>query len=199
MKIIKMTCANNQKVILNMNELRDSPRLQDAYIFKRLMTIEESEFKNQSLNKNLFKDFNITENQWMDFIGFIRNGRIKYEIASNEIHNEKEREIYQKMFMQHLDAVSNSGIFLKFGPFPVFDEYIEWTITNQRNKQLNNINENTNNPMTPQKDRFRRYKWRTGFAINMDHLTDNGWSVTTNLNGTNSSFYLRKLRLPEQS
>lgn len=198
MEIIKMTCANNQKVILNMNELRDSPRLQDAYIFKRLMTIEESEFKNQSLNKNLFKDFNITENQWMDFIGFIRNGRIKYEIASNEIHNEKEREIYQKMFMQYLDAVSNSGIFLKFGPFPVFDEYIEWTITNQRNKQLN-INENTNNPMTPHKDKFNRYKWRTGFTNNMDELADNGWSVTTNINSTTSTFYLRKLRLPEQS
>lgn len=181
-----------------MNELRNSPRLQGAYIFKRLMTIEESEFKNQSLNKNLFKDFNISEHQWMDFIGFIRNGRFKYEIAANEIHNEKERESYQKLFIQYLDAVSNSGIFLKFGPFPVFDEYIERTIINQRNKQLN-INENTNNPMTPCKDKFNRYLWRTGFTNQMNELTDNGWSVTTNIAGTSATFYLRKLKPPEQS
>jgi len=193
-----MTCVNNQKVILDMNELRNSQRLQDAYIFKRLMTIEESEFKNQSLNKNLFKDFNISENQWMDFIGFIRNGRIKYEIASNEIHNEKEREIYQKIFIQHLDAVSNSGIFLKFGPFPAFDEYIEWTITNQKNKKLN-INENTNNPMTPHTDKFNRYKWRVGNINEMDNLMNNGWSITVHTPNICSYFYLRKLRLPEQS
>jgi len=199
MELIKMTCAHDNKVIVNMNELRNSPRLQGAYIFKRLMCIEESEFKSQSLNKELFKDFNINERNWMDFIGFVRNGRIRYEIASNEIHNNDEREKYQKLFIQYLDDISNSGIFLKFGPFPVFDEYIEWVITNQKNIKINTKNENSNNPMTPEQDKSKRYIWRTAFTNQMDELTDNGWSLTTNVLGTSSTFYVRKIRIPEQS
>jgi len=194
-----MTCTHNTNVIVNINELRNSSRLEGAYIFKRLMCIKESEFKSQSLNKELFKDFNISERDWMDFIGFVRNGRIKYEIASNEIHNNDERKNYQKLFIQYLDTVSNSGIFLKFGPFPVFDEYIEWVITNQKNIKINTKNENSNNPMTPEQDKSKRYIWRTGFTNQMDELTDNGWSLTTNVPGTSTTFYVRKLIIPEQS
>jgi hypothetical protein len=199
MELIKMTCAHDAKVIVDIDELRNSPRLQGAYIFKRLMCIEESEFKSQSLNKELFKDFNINERDWMDFIGFIRNGRIRYEIASNEFHDNDERKNYQKLLIQNLDNISNTGIFLKFGPFPVFDEYIEWTITNQKNNKINTKNENSNNPMTPEQDKSKRYIWRTGFTNQMDVLTDNGWSVTTNVLGTSTTFYIRRLRIPEQS
>lgn len=196
MELIKMTCAHNVNVLVNMKELMNSSRLQGAYIFKRLMCIEESEFKSQSLNEDLFKDFNINEGDWMNFIGFIRNGRIKYEIASNEIHDNNERKNYQKLFIQNLDTISNNGIFLKFGPFPVFDEYIEWSITNQKNIK---INENSNNPMTPEQDKSKRYIWRTAFTNQMDEVTDNGWSLTTNVLGTSTTFYVRKLIIPEQS
>ena len=198
MELIKMTCTHNTNVIVNMNELRNSPRLQGAYIFKRLMCIEESEFKSQSLNKDLFKDFNISERDWMDLIGFIRNGRIRYEIASNEIHNNDERKNYQKLFIQYLDTVSNSGIFLKFGPFPVFDEYIEWTITNQKNIKINTKNENLNNPMTPKQDENNLFKWRVEFINNVGEAVNNNWSVTTV--ATANSYYLRKIRnIIEQS
>lgn len=199
MELIKMTCTHNTNVIVNMNELGNSPRLQGAYIFKRLMCIEESEFKSQSLNKDLFKDFNISERDWIDFIGFIRNGRIRYEIASNEIHDNDERKNYQKIFIQNLDTVSNSGIFLKFGPFPVFDEYIEWTITNQKNIKTNTIKEDANNPIIPEQDKYKRYMWRTIYGNEMNEHIDNGWSVTKNVEHTTSIFYARKIRIPEQS
>ena len=199
MELIKMTCTHNTNVIVNMNELGNSPRLQGAYIFKRLMCIEESEFKSQSLNKDLFKDFNISERDWMDFIGFIRNGRIRYEIASNEIHDNDERKNYQKIFIQNLDAISNSGIFLKFGPFPVFDEYIEWTITNQKNIKTNTINEDANNPITPEKDVYNLYTWRVRGVNGIDNLIDNGWTVTTTTPNATTYFYLRKMTIPEQN
>ena len=199
-----MICKDDKKVIINMNELINADRLRGACVFNRLMGIHNPGFEqkmstNEEDELTLFKDFNISERDWMNFISFIRFGRIKYEIAANEIHNEKERESYQKLFMQHLDDITNSGIFLKFGPFPVFEEYIEWTHNRQTNIKRNTINENANNPMTPKQDINNLFNWRVEYINNVGvAVAGNNWSVTTDGPG-GSSVYLRRRRpIPEQ-
>jgi len=158
------------------------------------MCIEESEFKSESLNTNLFKDFDISNKNWCCFINFIRNGRIEYDIAANNIINEKERLSYQKLFIQELDQQCNSGIFLKFGPFPAFDAYVSETINNQQNQIKNENNESANNPMIPKQDIKQLFCWCVEYTSNIPERVKNGnWSVTTVASGGNS-FYLRRRR-----
>ena len=193
MDLVTMICVNDKKVLVDINELRNSPRLQDAHIFKRLMCIEQSEFKTESLNTNLFKDFNIHEKDWCCFINFIRNGRIEYDIAANNIINIEQRLSYQKLFMQELDEQCNSGIFCKFGPIPVFDQYVIENLNTQQNKINEKVNINLSNPMTPEQDVEKNYIWTVGHANNLDNYFNNGWSVTINTeSSTNMHFYLRR-------
>tara|TARA_Y100001970_G_scaffold32900_1_gene40800 strand:- start:2204 stop:2821 length:618 start_codon:yes stop_codon:yes gene_type:complete len=204
MSLVNMICAHDIKVIINMNELTNADRLRGACVFNRLMGIHNPGFEqkmtpNEGDELTLFKDFNITEKDWMNFISFIRLGRIKYEIAANEIHNDKDRESYQKLFMQHLDDITNSGIFLKFGPFPVFEEYIEWTHNRQTNIKRNTKNQNANNPMIPKQDIKQLFCWCVEYTNNISERVENGnWSVTTVASGGNSYYLRRRRPLPEQ-
>ena len=120
-----MNCAQDRKVIIDLDELRHNERLEGACVFKRLFNIDNEGFQEEKVNTELFKMYNIWEKDWCSFLNFLRNGRIEYDMASQYIENEKERSAYQKLFIQELDSQSDSGIFLKFGPFPVFDEYIK--------------------------------------------------------------------------
>lgn len=192
-----MVCAFDKKVIVDIEELRNSPRLTGAHIFKRLMCIEESEFKSESLNTNLFKDFDISNKNWCSFINFLRSGRIEYDIAANNIINKEDRLSYQKLFIQELDEQCNSGIFLKFGPFPAFDAYVSETIDNQQNLLINTKNEDANNPMLPEKDAYQIYDWAVSHVnVNrMEELINNGWTVTTNVENTSNVFYLRRQKI----
>ena len=173
MDIVTMNCANNQKVIINLNDLKNNENLEGAIIFKRLFNLDNSstdeisihfanQFKEEEINTNLFKIYNITQNNWYTFLNFIRNGRIKYDISSQYIENEDDRISYQKLLIQELDNQSNSGIFLSLGPFPKFDNYIKYCITKSINNILNRKTIKENNPMTPDEDVNIKYDWYIG-------------------------------------
>lgn len=51
----------------------------------------------------LFRDYNILNNEWLSFLHFLRYSRVEYHIC-NIIENEKERKIYQKLFVQELNT-----------------------------------------------------------------------------------------------
>ena len=148
MELITMNCVRNSKVIIDVNELRNNERLEGACVFKRLFNIENEGFQEEKVNTELFKIYNIQQNDWCTFLNFIRNGRIEYDMASQYIEKEEERKSYQKLFIQELDSQSNNGIFLKFGPFPAFDKYVKDSINRSVNNMINEKNNSSNNPIT---------------------------------------------------
>lgn len=189
MELITMNCAQNKKVIIYLNELRNNERLEGACVFKRLFNIGDKDFKAEKVNTELFNMYNIYEKDWYAFLNFIRNGRIEYDMASQYIEKEEERNSYQKLFIQTLDSQSNSGIFLKFGPFPVFDNYIKESTQRSLNNMINKKNQIANNPMTPMQDSLLLYDWTTS------HLKlDNIWNATIPVKGISHIFYWRRLK-----
>tara|TARA_B100000674_G_C37799688_1_gene895822 strand:+ start:304 stop:882 length:579 start_codon:yes stop_codon:yes gene_type:complete len=190
MEIITMTCAQNAKVIINLDELRNNERLEGACVFKRLFNIDNEGFKEEKVNTELFKIYNIWEKDWCTFLNFIRNGRIEYDLASQYIENETERKDYQKLFMQELDSQSDSGIFLKFGPFPIFDEYVKNATQRSLNNILNKKKDTSNNPMTPEQDSLKLYDWRSSHL----DIGNSGWSMTIPVKGLSGSAYWRRLK-----
>jgi len=190
MELITMNCAQNKKVIIYLNELRNNERLEGACVFKRLFNIGDKDFKAEKVNTELFNMYNIYEQDWYAFLNFIRNGRIEYDMSSQYIEKEEERDSYQKLFIQTLDSQSNSGIFLKFGPFPVFDNYIKESTQRSLNNMINKKTQIANNPMTPNQDKLLLYKWKTGHFN-----SDENWIVTIPVPGSvNRGSYWRRLK-----
>ena len=193
-ELITMICRNNNKVIIDINELQHSNLLQGAIIFNKLFNFEETEWaetkemnKDDNGNHTLFKDFGIAKEDWMEFLGFMRNGQIKYQIAQEFIIDEKSRNEYQRLFIQTLDDMLNEGIFLAFGPFPKFEAFVAEQIMNQTNIKLNRRNELINNPMTPKQDINKLYDWCTS------HIRiDSSWSVTIPIPETPHVNYWRR-------
>ncbi len=184
-----MNCAQNKKVIIDLNELRNNERLEGACVFKRLFNMGDKDFKAEKVNIELFNMYNIYEKDWYVFLNFIRNGRIEYDMASQYIEKEEERKSFQKLFIQGLDSQSNSGIFLKFGPFPVFDDYVKESTQRSLNIIMNEKNQIANNPMTPNQDNLLLYDWTTS------HLKlDNIWNATIPVKGVSHIFYWRRLK-----
>lgn len=180
-EIITMICSNNNKVIIDINELRNSSLLKGAEIFNKLFNFKETEWaetkemnKDNNGNHTLFKDFGIVKRDWMNFLGFMRNGQIKYQIQQEFIIDEKIRNEHHKLFIQTLDNMLNDGIFLAFGPFPKFEAFVAEQIMNQTNIKLNRQNEIANNPMTPKQDSRNLYDWCTSKL----RLIGGGWSIT---------------------
>lgn len=189
MEIITMNCTHNTKVIINLDELKNNERLNGACVFKRLFNIDNNGFKEEKVNKELFKIYNIQNKDWCIFLNFIRSGRIEYDLASQHIEKEDERKNYQKLFIQELDKQCNSGIFLKFGPFPVFDTYVKDSMNRNANNIINQKNNSSNNPMTPDQDNLKLYDWTTSTS----RLHEN-WSVTIPVKEINHIFYWRRLK-----
>ena len=189
MELITMNCAQNKKVIIDLNELRNNKRLEGACVFKRLFNMGDKGFQAEKVNIELFNMYNIYEKDWYVFLNFIRNGRIEYDMVSQYIEKEEERKSFQKLFIQGLDSQSNSGIFLKFGPFPVFDDYVKESTQRSLNIIMNEKNQIANNPMTPMQDNLLLYDWTTS------HLKlDNIWNATIPVKGISHIFYWRRLK-----
>ena len=184
-----MNCVQNSKVIIDVNDLRNNERLEGACVFKRLFNIENEGFQEEKVNTELFKMYNILEKDWCVFLNFIRNGRIKYDMASQYIEKEEERKSYQKLFIQELDNQSNNGIFLKFGPFPVFDAYVKDSINRSVNNMINEKNNSSNNPMTPEQDSLKLYDW----TITCTRMNES-WCVTIPVKGSTHNNYWRRLK-----
>ena len=77
-----------------------------------------------------------------------------------------------------------NGVFLKFGPFPEFDQYIINVF-----EKIDKI-KIIYNPMTPKEDIYNLYRWATSY--NYSQLPDNEnqqWSVTVQLEESGQKYY----------
>jgi len=198
MDIVTMKCAENQNVIINLDELRNSERLSGAIIFNRLFGFNNPGFNEEKLDLELFKKYSIWERDWFSFINFIRNGRITYHIAMENIHDEEQRLSYQKLFVQELDSLTSNGIFLKFGPFPAFDNYVENCINQEKNKKEEEKILRAENPMTPEDDIYHMYEWQSGYSPS-DQLRQQGFCVTVSFKEGNrcEKYYRKKIEVPQ--
>lgn len=134
---------NNKKFIIDLEMLKNeyiNGKLKKQYIFARLFCLDEdSPFKkNDSINKNIFIDFDIGINEWNLFITFIKHGIVPHlESTSGEYHLNSLNELCNKL----------GGIY-------EFDQYYKKYYLEKENK--NNIY----NPLKPKDDIKKLYDWK---------------------------------------
>ena len=204
-------CSNNVKVLLNMKELKNSNNLKNAIVFNRLFGFQNEGFKNEPLRKNeegyltIFKDYSISSNNVLDFLYFVRYGKLKYENNIEFMEESDKKDAYVDLFIQNIDEISTSGIFLKFGPFPEFDTYVVNVLDKiyniMSNKKINKRKERTNNPMTPEDDVNHLYYWTDSYTHPDTPFPENTiqfWEVTTAFKNASNKSYYRCLKLPVQ-
>ena len=198
MKLVNAICKNGNIVLLDLDELKDSEYLKDAHIFNRLFGFSNIGFQQEELKKDkdenivIFKNYNIMEIDVLDFLYFIRNGKIRFDISANNMI-AKKKEDYYNIFIQNIDSISSSGIFLKFGPFPQFDNYVENSIKNLNNMKGININ----NPMTPEEDVNNLFHWTIKYEHPQIPPPNGGFWSSTIIKG--GRIYWRCRILPRQS
>ena len=203
------------KVIIDIDELKRSKYLKGAVVFNKIFNLVEHNYKktdfprNDDGNVTLFQIYNITINEWLSFIKFIRYGMTKYDIVCSNTDNSKLLTNYKKLFLQHLDDMTESGVFIKFGPFPELDNYIKTAI-----KKIKKLETLFYNPMTPEEDSKKLFLWNVGYtypnnAVDLEETATTEdppieekqneiqnaeyWSVTKVTE--NGKFYWRKLKL----
>ena len=213
MELETAICSNGVKVLLNMDELRNSTNLKNACIFNRLFGFDNEEFKKEDFKRNtnghvtIFQDYNISSKEVLNFLYFVRYGKIRYKICMDfmEAGGDKQKA-YTDLYFQEIDNIVTTGVFLKFGPFPEFDMHIEKMLKSVKQEKINRIknkmNETNSNPMTPQQDRNKLYYWISYHTIPSTTPyppnSKNVWEVTVKVDGQASYMYYRCEKLPEQ-
>ena len=61
MELITMNCAQNKKVIIYLNELRNNERLEGACVFKRLFNIGDKDFKAKFIGADPLSDIAVLQ------------------------------------------------------------------------------------------------------------------------------------------
>jgi hypothetical protein len=186
--------TNDIKIIVNIDELKNAPRLKGATVFKKIFNIGEENdgfFKKDfPRNKNgeiiLLKLYDISSKEWFEFIDFIRNGHSRFELTYSYMYNEKVKNEIKNRFLSNLDFVMTTGIFIKFGPFPEFDKYISSKIKEIERFKI--LCESRYNPMTPREDYKKLYNWDVRCS-----QRDNTWSITVRTDEIHH-YYYRKLK-----
>lgn len=186
----------DKKIIIDIEELKDSERLEGAFVFNKIFNLKDSLFKKKDFPRNdnneviLLKLYDISIAEWLSFMKFIRYGTTKYDIVLFNTNNNQILDNYSKLFFENLDKITETGVFIKFGPFPVFDNYIK-----NRKNQLKKLNLIFYNPMTPEEDNRKLYDWTINFKKPSSKESENNnkiWSVTISAN--DGKHYWRKLK-----
>ena len=185
----------DKKIIIDIEELKDSERLEGAFVFNKIFNLKDSLFKkdfprNDNNEVILLKLYDISIAEWLSFMKFIRYGTTKYDIVLFNTNNNQILDNYSKLFFENLDKITETGVFIKFGPFPVFDNYIK-----NRKNQLKKLNLIFYNPMTPKEDNRKLYDWTINFKKPSSKESENNnkiWSATISSN--DGKHYWRKLK-----
>lgn len=184
---------NNNKCIVNFDELKNAHRLEGATIFKRIFKFENPYFKededfprDEEGNNTILKIYGISIEEWFEFIDFIRNGHTKYDLVY-QLHSEDPD--VKKIFLKNLDRLIGTGVFIKFGPFPNFDKHIQSILEYIETKKIEK--NNFYNPMTPEQDNQKKYFWEISSVTK-----DETWSVTIKIKESLHKYYFRKLKVP---
>lgn len=191
MNIIKGKDNNNKIIIINLDELKNYERLKDANVFRLLFGISDnSKFGSFDMEQtegyvNLFKDFDISLNDWLLFISFIKNG-----FLPNYLDNKEKIVNIEK-----LNDICN-----KLGGINEFDKFYKDFYDNQL-IEMKNLN--LYNPQSPNEDIQNIYNWAIIDSANpmnysnfaFSHKAEDGWSAhNTFLSGSYQYTWWRKLK-----
>ena len=148
--------------------------LNGAKIFAILFKLIQAENFAPSTDSDInLKDFHITTGQWILLYGFIKNGFLPLCNNNNEFINQLNK-CYECT--------------LKLGGIPSFDLYYLIQMNSLKEKIIEIENYN---PMTPEADHLKKYKWGTYNALSNQTLTKNQ-SITIPVTG-NMIFYCREI------
>ena len=180
--IIRVLDRYSAKVIIDLNELKTAERLEDAHIFKTLFNLNEHSGFSQNFEMRkdtkgefiILRDYGLSQKQWIEFINFVRTGRIK--------HMEKINKQDMNILIEHINELY-MGVFGIFGPIPSFDRLCENIVKKYEEKHIKEEKIKYENPMTPEDDIYHKYYWSSGYhavatssAANYpDNIT---WEVT---------------------
>ena len=95
MNLVTAICNHDVKILLNLEELKNSDNLKNAKIFNMLFGFD-TEILKKTIKKDkngyvtIFRDFNINSREVLDFLYFVRYGKIKYENNIEYIKNKQE-------------------------------------------------------------------------------------------------------------
>ena len=180
--IIRVLDRYNAKVIIDLNELKTAKRLEDANIFKTLFNLNEHSGFSQNFEMRkdkkgefiILRDYDLSQKQWIEFINFVRTGRIK--------HMEKINKQDMNILIEHINELY-MGVFGIFGPIPSFDRLCENIVKKYEEKHIKEEKIKYENPMTPEDDIYHKYYWVTGYnypknLIGNNFPPDTLWNVT---------------------
>lgn len=179
--IIRVIDSYNAKVIIDLNELKTAERLEGAHIFKTLFNLNEHSGFSQNFEMRkdkkeefiILRDYGLSRKQWIEFINFVRTGRIK--------HMEKINKQHMNILMDNINELY-MGVFGIFGPIPLFDRLCENIVKKYEEKHIKEGKMKYENPMTPEDDIYHKYYWVTGYnnpnLIGNNFPPDILWNVT---------------------
>lgn len=195
---ITSSAGDNPVILIDLQFLKNCPRLEGADIFKKLFGLVESDdvfcykLKMDNGYATILQDFRITHKQWFDLLLFLKtpnvfrtNLSIEYLINNNSL----------EYVLQTLEDVMITSI--KLGGIPKFE-----TFYNDFCEKINNYHAQRNqiyNPLLPAKDENNKFIWvcydaqQTGFwDFHKMYKYSDGWSATQRNKGPYTWF--RKLK-----
>ena len=104
----------DKKIIIDIEELKDSERLEGAFVFNKIFNLKDSLFKKKDFPRNdnneviLLKLYDISIAEWLSFMKFIRYGTTKYDIVLFNTNNNQILDNYSKLFFENLDKITET-------------------------------------------------------------------------------------------
>lgn len=190
--------GDNRVIVIDVEFLKNCPRLEGATIFKKLFGLVESDdvfcykLKKDNGYATILQDFRITHKQWLNLLQFLKtnnisktNLSIEYLVENNSLDN----------ILQTLEDVMLTS--LKLGGIPKFE-----TFYNEFCEKINNYHTHKNqiyNPLLPAEDKNNKFIWvcydaeQTGYwDFHKMYTYLDGWSATQRNN--TSCTWFRKLK-----
>ena len=167
-------------VVIDLEELKNNPRLEGAYIFKHLLGIKQmTRFKYETPKKNpegkynILRNMDITKREWNSLVHILKTGHpIKY-LTSISKKND---------FLKELETIVETSI--KLGGIPYVDNYYEKILE----KALENEKKtDKKKPVFPEEDTEEKFIWAatsrfptstTLQTFLLSHLVSEGWSLS---------------------
>jgi hypothetical protein len=133
----------NNKGLIDLNFLKDiylNGRLKGANVFAKLFQIDDnSPFKKEDFNINLFNNFEIGLDDWLSLMIFLKTGIIPYQ------EGEREEKILNNIMI----------ISIKLGGIPSLDLYYQEFYHEKRKKKKKKYN-----PQNPEEDYKKLFLWK---------------------------------------
>ena len=179
---------NNQKGFIDIDYLEsiyNEGNLEGAVVFSKLFNLCKDNSMNYSMKKNktglytLFKDLDISFEEWSQIMIFLKTNRILGNIEDNNF----------KQTIENIHISIN-----KLGGFPSFDRYLEKIFTKIEKIELEEeLRKSIYNPMTPEEDYLHVYHWVVGSVVSEFRET---YTYTKTIPGqeSNTFYYMRGLQ-----